>query len=101
MLCVEHIGATAEGEAARGHLNQPNFRAAELKLPVWHAYCLPDGRVCAASAAATEGRVMRQISTRAGRFLSVALLAAALAAGASPSTWAGGTLTVAMTAGGI
>jgi peptide/nickel transport system substrate-binding protein len=51
---------------------------------------------------------MRQISASAGRYsgraggcLRAALLAAALAAGASPSAWAGGTLTVAMTAGDI
>jgi ABC-type transport system substrate-binding protein len=55
----------------------------------------------AASAAAAEGRAMGQIRAIAGRFLGIALLAAALAAGAGPSAWAGGTLTVAMTAGDI
>ena len=45
---------------------------------------------------------MRQISASAGRdwgplgrFLSVSLLAAMFGAGAGPSVWAGGTLTVA------
>ena len=51
---------------------------------------------------------MRQISGSAGRdwgplgrLLGVSLLAAMFGAGAGPSVWAGGTLTVAMTAGDI
>src|ERR1700693_3916720 len=51
---------------------------------------------------------MRQIgasagrdSGRLGRFLGVALLATAFGAGFGPTAWAGGTLTVAMTAGDI
>ncbi len=51
---------------------------------------------------------MQQIGASAGRFLGrvdglprAALLAAALASGAGAPAWAGGTLTVAMTAGDI
>ena len=52
-------------------------------IPLWHAYCLSDSQMHAASAVAAEGRAMRQIGTRAGRFLGMALLAAAgLLAGA-------------------
>jgi peptide/nickel transport system substrate-binding protein len=62
----------------------------------------------AGSAAAAEGRTMQHIDAGAGRYsrrpgglLRAALLAAATAGGAGPSAWAGGTLTVAMTAGDI
>jgi len=44
---------------------------------------------------------MQRIGASAGRFLGVALLAAGLAAGAGSAAQAGGTLTVAMTAGDI
>src|SRR5580704_504233 len=71
---------------------------------VWHAYCQPDGSPGAASTATAEGRAMRQISCsaggylwRLGGFLGALLLAAVL----TPAAWAGGTLTVAMTAGDI
>src|SRR6266404_5852514 len=87
MPCDKHIGATAGGEAARGSELGTHI-ACPLERCMQHRY-------------RREGRGMQQIGANAGRFLSVALLAVALAAGTGPSAWAGGTLTVAMTAGDI